>query len=64
MSTQPQYLSPVEVAARLGTSRNTVHRAIARGDLPAVRYGRLIRIKRTDFDAFLAKHPAPRRRTA
>lgn len=64
MNAEPPYLSPVEAAARLGTSRNTVHRAIARGDLPAVRYGRLIRIKRADFDAFLDKHPAPRRRTA
>lgn len=57
------HLSPVEVAGLLGCSHDTVLRAIARGDLPAIRYGRLVRIARTDLDAFLAAYAVkPKRR--
>lgn len=57
------HLSPVEVAALLGCSHDTVLRAIARGDLPAIRYGRLVRIAARDLDVFLAAHAVkPRRR--
>lgn len=50
------YLSTREVAALLGCSDDTVLHAIGRGDLPAVRYGRLVRISRADLDAFLTAH--------
>jgi excisionase family DNA binding protein len=33
----PEFLSPSEVARRLGLSRSTVYRHIAAGDLPALR---------------------------
>ncbi len=49
------YLTPADVATLLATTPSTVHRAIARGDLPAVRYGRLVRIRRDDLDAFIAR---------
>lgn len=50
------YLSPDEFAAELGCSHDSVLRAIKRGDLPAFRYGRLVRISRDDADAFLTAH--------
>lgn len=50
------WLSPTEVAAVLSCSRDSVLRAIARGDLAALRYGRLVRISRDDLDAFVASH--------
>lgn len=59
------WLSPTDAAAELACSRDSVLRAIARGDLPAMRYGRLVRIARDDLDAFLAAHrtaPPTRRR--
>lgn len=51
---RPWYLSPTEVAAEWRTSTNHVHRAIARGDLPAWRDGRIVRIARADVDAYVA----------
>ena len=50
------YLSPTEAAAFLAVSRDSVLRAIKRGDLPALTYGRLVRISRGDLDAFIAAH--------
>lgn len=43
-----------EVAARLGVSTKTVRRAIGRGDLPAHRLGRLLRISDADLAAYLS----------
>lgn len=57
------YLTPADVADLLGCSHDTVLRAIARGHLRAVRYGRLVRIAQADLDAFLAANTAaPKRR--
>lgn len=55
-STGEDALSPVEVAAEWGVDRSTVKRLIDRGQLPAWRNGRVVRIKRTDADAFVARH--------
>jgi excisionase family DNA binding protein len=52
----PGWLSPTDTALELACSRDSVLRAIARGDLPALRYGRLVRISRVDLDAFIAAH--------
>jgi excisionase family DNA binding protein len=52
------YLTPKEVAVTLATSRTQVHRWIKSGDLPAFKNGHLVRISRTAFDQFLAKHQA------
>jgi len=63
-------LNATEAAAIWGVSRDSVLRAIARGDLPAVRYGRTVRVSRSDLDAFLCRHrvgdqlAARRRRSA
>jgi excisionase family DNA binding protein len=50
------YLTPGDVAKLLATTSSTVHRAIARGDLSALRYGRLVRIRRDDLERFLSAH--------
>ena len=46
-------ISPKEAAARLGIKRCTVYRLCAKGELPHVRVGSLLRI---DVDAYLAAH--------
>jgi excisionase family DNA binding protein len=50
------FLTPAQVAEQLGTSHDTVLRAIHRGDLKAVVYGRLVRIHPDDLTAFLTAH--------
>jgi excisionase family DNA binding protein len=55
-TTAAEWLSPTEIAQRLACSNDTVLRAIKRGDLPAVQYGRLVRVARADLDRFLARH--------
>lgn len=54
--TAPAYLTTAEVARLLVCSEDSVLRAVKRGDLPAVRYGRLVRVERAELDAFLARH--------
>jgi excisionase family DNA binding protein len=59
------WLSPTDVASELNVSRDSVLRAIKRGDLPAMTYGRLVRVSRDDLTAFIATHrtaPPTRRR--
>jgi excisionase family DNA binding protein len=46
-------VSPKEAAERLGIKRSTVYTLCAKGELPHVRVGSLLRI---DLDAFLAMH--------
>lgn len=45
-------LTIAEVAALRRVSAKTIRRAIARGDLPAYRVGRVIRIRRSDADNY------------
>jgi putative molybdopterin biosynthesis protein len=47
------YLTPEEVAEELKLSRYTVYEMIKRGELPACKIGRALRISRTDLDALL-----------
>jgi excisionase family DNA binding protein len=56
MTAQTDYLTTAEVASELACSDDSVLRAIGRGDLPALRYGRLLRVSRADLDAFIAAH--------
>ena len=50
--------SPKEAAERLGIKRSTLYTLCAKGDLPHVRVGSLLRI---DLDAFLAVQRQPQR---
>ncbi len=47
------WLSTKGVAERLGVTSRTVYRFIDEGDLPAYKFGRVIRVKTADVDVFL-----------
>lgn len=47
------YLTAAEVAAMLRVDPQTVRRWCANGELPSVRAGRVIRIRREDVDRFV-----------
>lgn len=47
------YLTAAEVAALLRVDPQTVRRWCATGELPSVRAGRVIRIRREDVDRFV-----------
>jgi len=51
-----QYLSPRQVAERLGVSVKTVSRRIADGELRAARIGRLIRIAAADVQRYVERN--------
>jgi excisionase family DNA binding protein len=53
-------LTVAGTAARHGTSSTTVQRAIARGELPAVRVGAQLFVKADDADRWAASRPARR----
>jgi len=44
-----------EIARELRVSKMTVYRLIERGDLPATRVGRSIRIKVADYHAYMKR---------
>lgn len=48
-----QWLSTAEAAQRLGITPRTLYRFIDEGQLAAYRFGRVIRLKTTDVDAFI-----------
>jgi excisionase family DNA binding protein len=51
--TEESYLTVAEVAATLKLNQQTVRNWIDAGTLPALRVGRRVRIKRSDFDRIL-----------
>jgi excisionase family DNA binding protein len=53
MSTETTWLSTQDAAGRLGITARTLYRFIDRGELPAYRMGRVIRLKADDVDAFI-----------
>src|SRR5690348_5972592 len=48
-----QWLSTAEAANRLGITPRTLYRFIDEGQLAAFRFARVIRLKRSDVDAFI-----------
>ena len=48
-----QWLSTADAAKRLGITPRTLYRFIDQGDLPAYRFGRVIRLKREEVDTFI-----------
>ena len=63
------YLTVAEVAETLKLNQQTVRNWIDQGSLPALRVGRRVRIKRSDFERILeesynAGSPAPTRRVS
>ena len=51
--TEESYMTVAEVAATLKLNQQTVRNWIDAGTLPAVRVGRRVRIKRSDFDRII-----------
>ena len=47
------WLSTKAAARRLGITPRTLYRFIDEGDLPAYRFGRVIRLKQMDVDAYI-----------
>ena len=50
---EEEYLTVAEVAANLKLNQQTVRNWIDRGELPALRVGRRVRIKRSDYERYL-----------
>ncbi|MER8745856.1 helix-turn-helix domain-containing protein [Mesorhizobium sp. M1004] len=44
-----------EAGAKLGLGRNASYEAAARGDIPTIRLGKLIKVPKAAFDRMLAK---------
>ena len=49
------WLSTKEAAAALGLTPRTLYRLIDEGQLPAYRFGRVIRLKQTEIDDFVGQ---------
>jgi excisionase family DNA binding protein len=48
-----QWLSTAEAAKRLGITPRTLYRFIDQGDIPAYRFGRVIRLKGDEVESFI-----------
>lgn len=53
MTGSVDWLSTADAAQALGITPRTLYRFINQGDLPAYRFGRVIRVKRVDVEAFI-----------
>ena len=56
---EESYLTVAEVAEILKLNQQTVRNWIDQGSLPALRVGRRVRIKRSDFDRILEESYSP-----
>ena len=52
-SSEIRWLSTAESARRLGITSRTLYRFIDEGQLPAYRFGRVIRLKEDEVDRFI-----------
>lgn len=53
MRATPQWVSTKDAAAYLGVNLRTLYRFIDEGELPAYKFGRVIRLLQSDLDAFI-----------
>jgi excisionase family DNA binding protein len=49
-------LTLAQVGERLQVGRTSVHRIIAEGGLRRVKFGKIVRVRETDLQAWLEKH--------
>jgi excisionase family DNA binding protein len=56
LQTRGELMSVAEVAAALRFSRGHVYELIRSGELPALRHGRAVRVRREDLDSWEARH--------
>jgi excisionase family DNA binding protein len=52
-SSELRWLSTADAARRLGITARTLYRFIDEGQLPAYRFGRVIRLKEAEVDGFI-----------
>lgn len=52
-SDEIEWLSTAAAAKRLGVTTRTLYRFVDEDDLPAYRFGRVIRLKKADVDAYI-----------
>jgi excisionase family DNA binding protein len=57
--TDEELLTVAQIATRLKLNQQTIRNWIDQGRLPAVRIGRRVRIKRTDFEQLLTTAAGP-----
>ena len=50
-----RWLSTKEAAGRLGVTLRSLYRFIDEGDVPAYKFGRVIRLKEEDVDRFIER---------
>ncbi len=50
---ETQYLTPKDVEKILNVSQSTASRLLNRPDMPVIRIGRCVRVKKDDFEAFM-----------
>ena len=53
MTSSSEWQSTAEAAKSLGITPRTLYRFINEGQIPAYRFGRVIRLKTTEVDAFI-----------
>lgn len=51
-----ELLTPYDVAARLKIGKSQAYRLVETGEIPAVRIGRLVRIRTADLHLFIEKN--------
>ena len=56
----PDLLKILEAAEILKMGKSTVYKLISTKELPSIRIGRMIRIRREDIDKFLSDHRVTR----
>lgn len=54
MSSEQRWLSTNQAAERLGVSLRTLYKFIDEGSVPAYKFGRVIRLREHEVDAFIA----------
>ena len=52
---EPKWLSTREAAGELGITTRTLYRLIDSGQVPAYKFGRVIRLKAEEVDAFVER---------
>ena len=55
-STDFELLSIVQVCQRLDMGKSWVYRRIHEGEIPSVKLGRTIKVRRSELEAYLEKH--------
>lgn len=56
MDDDDTWMSTQEAAARIGITTRTLYRRIDEGDVSAYKIGRLIKLRRSEVDAFIDAH--------